>query len=44
LALTVVDQTRWRKLFEIETPLYGGVGAYLNLRRQGAALPAGGRQ
>jgi hypothetical protein len=42
LAMTVLDQTRWRKLFEIQTPLYGGVSAYLNLCRQGAALPAGG--
>jgi hypothetical protein len=44
LALTVLDQTRWQKLFEIQTPLYGGVSAYLNLSRQGAALPAGGTE
>ena len=33
LALSVRDQTRWRKLFDIPTPLYGGVSGYLNLSR-----------
>ncbi len=37
LALSVLDQTRWRKLFEIPTPLYGGVSGYLNLSRRGDA-------
>ena len=35
LALSVLDQTRWRKLFDIPTPLYGGVSGYLNLSRRG---------
>ena len=43
LALAVRDPVRWRKLFEMQTPLYGGVSAYLNLSRQGAALPNDGR-
>ena len=37
LALAVQDQTRWRKLFDIPTPLYGGVSGYLNLSRRGDA-------
>jgi hypothetical protein len=37
LALSVLDQTRWRKLFDIPTPLYGGVSGYLNLSRRGDA-------
>lgn len=37
LALSVLDQTRWRKLFEIPTPVYGGVSGYLNLSRRGDA-------
>lgn len=37
LALSVLDQTRSRKLFEIPTPVYGGVSGYLNLSRRGDA-------
>ncbi len=37
LASACLDQSRWRKLFEIPTSLYGGVSGYLNLARRGDA-------
>jgi hypothetical protein len=44
LALSVLDQTRWRKLFDIPTPLYGGVSGYLNLSRRGDAASGSEKQ
>jgi len=43
-ALSVLDQTRWRKLFDISTPLYGGVSGYLNLSRRGDAVSRSEKQ
>jgi hypothetical protein len=44
LALSVLNQSRWRKLFDIPTPLYGGVSGYLNLSRHSDAVPRGENQ
>jgi hypothetical protein len=37
LASACLDQSRWQKLFDIPTSLYGGVSGYLNLLRRGEA-------
>jgi len=33
------DPTRWRKLFELETPMYGAIAAYRNLAREANPPP-----
>ena len=39
VGFSLPGSSRWRKLFDIPTSLYGGVSGYLNLARRGDSPP-----